>query len=368
MAHVTKLRAGILLLGLCGIFTSATSADDAAAKIKAEVARLQQASKEHPVTDPDFAPLASIAQDSLRGALEELNAGRMYLSLEKLSLGSDYLAAARAGADKEKVVKGGLPAFEEKWGKANLVLTKLDEEAATRDWSHSPAAVRALSEAAQGRTIALLEGGRGFAPATAPKDGLAYLGQAEGEAGFAKFCASLDVPNSKPPVKLRSMLPELVALQQKTNAAFQPPRSIDLHSRFIALNSALKLGEELDARKFYAGALYQYLEAVRHYGMLDMPAVDAAKPPALKSTIADEQKKLDASSSDPSIAQLFLERAASQITHVNGSSPTADEWRSAQVIVEQVLPAYFATEKAPAATSSHSGQTVTITLVRWPYT
>jgi hypothetical protein len=78
------------------------------------------------------------------------------------------------------------------------------------------------------------------------------------------------------------MLPELVALQQKTNAAFQPPRSVEFHSRFIALNSTLKLAQELDARKFYAGSLYQYLEAVRHYAMLDAPQVDPARQKALQ--------------------------------------------------------------------------------------
>lgn len=164
------------------------------------------------------------------------------------------------------------------------------------------------------------------------------------------------------------MLPELVALQQNTNAAFQPPRSIDLHARFIALNSALKLAEELDARKFYAGALYQYLEAVRHYGTLDAAPLEAAKQAELKDAITAEQRKLAALSRDTSIAQLFLERASSQIAQADGSAPTADEWRSARVIVDQVLPAYFATEKPVVIVPSPSGKTVTITLVRWPYT
>ena len=129
-----------------------------------------------------------------------------------------------------------------KWNKANLALTELDRDALERDWKGHPAAVRALSEAAQGRSLPLLEGGRGFATATAPKDGLFYLGQAPGESEFARFCASLSLSTKNTPLALRSMLPELTVLQQKTNAAFQPPRSIELHSRFIALNSALKIG------------------------------------------------------------------------------------------------------------------------------
>jgi hypothetical protein len=225
-----------------------------------------------------------------------------------------------------------------------------------------------LSETAQGRAVPLLEGGLGFATATAPKDGLFYLGQAEGEADFAKFCASLKFAGEKKALVLRSMLPELVALQRKTNAAFQPPRSIDLHSRFIALNSTIKLAQELDSRKFYAGALYQYLEAVRHYGMLDAPAVDASMQAPLNEAIAAQQNKLAALPHDVSIAQLFLERAATQVRHPDGSAPSPDEWRSTQVILDQVLPAHFAAEKAPRSMPSRTGKTVTLTLVRWPYT
>lgn len=343
-------------------------AQDTTSQIKAEIARLQQSLKDQPVSDADFAPVASGAGDALQGAADAVNAGRLYLGLERLGMGIDLLRGARAGADKSDVEKGGLPVFEAKWGKANLVLTELDQQAQKQPWHGTPAAIRALAEAAQGRSLPLLEGGRGFATATGPKDGLLYVGQAEGEAEFAKFCASLQVANKGAPLALRSMLPELVALQRKTNAAFQPPRSIDLHSRFIMLNSALKLAEELDARKFYAGALYQYLEALRNYGMLDAPPLEAAQQSAVKDAIAAEQKKLAALPRDVSIAQLFLERGASYVAHADGSAPSADEWRSARIILDQVLPAYFAAEKPAAALPSPSGKTVTITLVRWPYT
>src|SRR5438309_900221 len=78
-----------------------------------------------------------------------------------------------------------------------------------------------------------------------------YLGEAQGEAEFARFCAGLNLPRKGRAIALRSLLPELLALQEKTNAAFQPPRSIDQHPRFIALNSTLKLARELDAAKLY---------------------------------------------------------------------------------------------------------------------
>jgi hypothetical protein len=187
MKTITRLRALTMMLCLCGVLPLPLSGQDAAGRIKSEVTRLRQSLKDNPVRDPEFAPLTIAAQDSLRDALDELNAGRIYLSLEKLVLGSDYLQAARAAVDKEEVERGGLSAFEAKWGKANLVLAKLDEEAASRDWSHGPAAIRALSEAAQGRTIPLLTGGRRFATATAPRMGLRTLARRRAKQSSRSF-------------------------------------------------------------------------------------------------------------------------------------------------------------------------------------
>ena len=270
--------------------------------------------------------------------------------------------------DKAEVEKGGLNAFQSAWNKVNRRLTALDKDAHAREWKHSPLAVRASAEAAQGKAIPLLEGGQGFAVANGPTDGLLYVGEAEGLADFATFCTSLTITEKAAAQPLRSLLRELQVLQQKTNAAFQPPQSIDLHSRFIALNSQLKLAQELDATRFYAGALYAYMEATRHYGMLREPPLDATKQAALKQELAAEHKKLAASSGDNSLALLFLECAESYTAHPDGSAPPADEWRGARVILDQVLPAYYAALKPAAPLERASGKTVDITLVRWPYT
>ena len=344
------------------------SGQDAASQIKAETERLQQALTAKPISLPDFPNANSVIGDSLKAAANAANAGRLYLSLEELGRAFDFLQGARTVADKAGAVKGSLPAFESEWGKVSLDLTALDREARQRNWENARAAIRALSETAQGKAIPLLEGGRGFATSTQPKDGLFYVGQAMGEAQFAKFCASLNLPRKTTAIPLRSLLPELESLQEKTNAAFQPPRSIELHPRFIALNSTLKLAQELDASRFYAGALYQYLEAVRHYGMLDAVPLDAARQSALKTAIAAARRQFDASPRDDSIAMLFLERAESQVAHADGSPPSADEWRSAQVIIDQVLPAYSAALKPASPLNQTPGKSIDITLVRWPYT
>ena len=306
--------------------------------------------------------------DALKVVIQSQSAGRLYVSLERLCQATDFLHGVWAAVDKAEAVKPGLPAYEAEWEKVSLSLTAINRQVREIDWNNARAAIRALSETAQSMTVPLLEGARGFAVSMQPKDGLFNLGQAQGEAEFAAFCTTLHLPRKGTPYPVRSLMPEIEGLQEKTNAAFQPPRSIALHSQFVALNSTLKLARELDATKSYAGALYQYLYAVGHFGMLDAAPLDSSQQSALKSALAATRQKLDASQRDDSIAQLFLEKAESQVSHVDDSAPSPDDWRIAKVIVDLVLPTYFAVDKLPAAYQRASGKTVDITLVRWPYT
>ena len=248
------LLAAFLLIANANAF-----AQDAAAQTKAEIERLQQSLKENPIQSTDLADLTKRIEERLKEAESARAAGRLYLGLENLGQAEDYFQAVRTIEAKADAIKDNLPAFEAEWGKASLEYAVLDKQARQRDWGRFPAAVRALSESAQGRTIPLLEGSRGFATATKPQDGLAYLGEAKGEAAYASFLYGLSVTRKGTLFPLRSVLPELEALQEKTNAAFQPPRSIDMHPRFINLNATIKFARELDSSKSYAGALYQYL-------------------------------------------------------------------------------------------------------------
>jgi len=190
-----------------------------------------------------------------------------------------------------------------------------------------------------------------------------------GEAEFASFAASLNLKRSKDALPLRSILPELTVLQAKTNAAFQPPKSIEQHSRFISLNSALKVAQELDARKFYAGALYEYLDAVLQYGMLNNKPIDAEESQRLRTALEEAGRRFEKSSTDDSIAQLFLERGEAIVHRGDSSAPSAEEWTGVKVFLEEVLPAYSAARSSAApGQPTPAGKTVALTLVRWPYT
>jgi hypothetical protein len=368
MKSALNLSRFLLMLAIIALLALHAAGQDAASQIKAEIEQLKKSLKDKPVSDPSLADLNAMIHSSLKDASDAIRSGQLYVSLQKLGAAFDLLDGARAIAEKSDAVKSGLPAFEAEWEKSSKKLMALDQEAHQRSWNSAPSAVRALAESAQGKTVPLLEGGRGFAVSTQPRDGLFYVGQAEGNAKFAQFCAALHFAETKESPQLRSLLPELQALQGKTDVAYHPPQSVDLHPRFIQLNSALKLVKELDATKFYAGALLEYLEAVRHYGMLSAPPVDPSTQMALKQSLEAERKKLASSRRDESIAQLFLERAELQIVRADGSSPSADEWRSASVILEQVLPAYNAARKLAAPGQQASGKTIDVTLVRWPYT
>jgi hypothetical protein len=366
--HRKPLTLAILVASFSLLRTSPAAAQDASDRVAAEISRLQRSLQTNPITDPDLAPAASSASGNLTDASAALRSGRLYLSLEKLLQAENLLQGARFAAEKAQTAKSGYPAFEAEWKTTSRRVSTLNRESQARDLSRAPGVLRALAETAIARTVPLLDGGRGFALSTRPADGLFYIGAAQGEAVFANFASSLFLSRDGDPLALRSFLPELQALQRKTDKAFRPPRSVQLHQRFIALNSALKLALELDAQKSYAGALYQYLEAARHFALLDAPPVEQAKQEGLKSQIFVTQQKLYSSGLDCSIAELFLERAASQINHPDGSVPSADEWSSAQVILEHVVPAFLAAKKPAAALPQSNGKTLQLTLVRWPYT
>ena len=205
----------LLSLISLGALASPATPQDAKSQIRAEIERLTISLKEKPITDPDFAPLSSAASQALIGASEALDSGNSYLSLEKLLQAEDFLLGARFPAEKTEAVKSGLPAFEAEWKKVNQTIYVYDQELRQKDWGAAPAALRALSETALGRSVPLLEGGYGFAVSTKPSEGLLYLGQAQGEATFAQFASTLRLVRSGAPFPQRSFLPELQKLQEK---------------------------------------------------------------------------------------------------------------------------------------------------------
>lgn len=359
---MANYRRNLLISCLLILAVSTAVAADAKSQIQAEIERLQQSAKNQPADDDYWKDLAGLVLPSLDRADKALRAGDVYYSLEELGRARVLLNSYENTKQSPEVLKQGLKGFEAAWRQTSAELANADRDVQKRDWRGKPAVLRALAESAQGRSLTLVEASRAYANVTDPKAGYYYLGEAKAQSEFARFCYSLDLPSEGLQFAAHSVRPQIERLQDEINAAFVPPRSIERHRDFILLNSTLKVAGELDAGKLYAGALYLYLSAVQQLARINA----AAQTPAaqqFQQRIADAGKRLGAAKRDDSIARLFLQRAEFLATEKENDSQT-----KAAVIIEKVLPAYYAADKAVASGQQKAANLVTVTLVRWPYT
>lgn len=375
MKSSRRLRQLFLTAGLSAALLPATADDGAPAKVKAKVESLQRTLNEKPDSDPDWKEVKSDVEASLKQTTDALRGGFLYVSLESLSgaiVTLRGMESANAKSEAE-VLKEGLPGVDKELEKARLKLAALDQNKSQQNLESFPLAIRAISEKAKGEADPLMVGGRGFAA----MDGLSesdrtkyldssmfYVGIGEAVAEIVTFEEGLGLRREGSLVPLRSVSQELRHLQEQVTASYQPPLTVDHHAEFIHLNATLKLAGELDGNQSYAGALFEYLDAVQQFGMLKASAPDAARQSELRHSVEQMHHELNASKQDSSLAQLFLERAEARLS----KSPSADDWKLAGVIVDQVLPAYSATLKSPPPADQPAVAGVTVTLVRWPYT
>jgi hypothetical protein len=206
---------------------------------------------------------------------------------------------------------------------------------------------------------ASLEYGR----ATVFDSGLYYIGSALAQRELPGLLASFaDGSQPLPAPPLRSLEPELAALESEILAAYRPPASIDRHVDFIRASSAVKEARELDALGLRYGALLRYLQGVQRFAPV---RAGAAAPDAssFERRLAEADARLGATERDHSIGRLFLQTAQALAGPGDGSDPAL-----ARAIVDSVLPRYFAAlEPAPASPPRQAAR-ATVTLVRWPYT
>jgi hypothetical protein len=99
--------------------------------------------------------------------------------------------------------------------------------------------------------------------------------------------------------------------------------------------------------------------------MLMSETPEAARREEVRRGLEQSRDQLAKSTEDNSIAQAFVQRALARVT---GNDPTADDWKSARVIQEQVLPAYFVALNSKPQNGRPATKAVELTLVRWPYT
>jgi len=287
---------------------------------------------------------------------EDVRAGRLHLALHELSQARELSIGIGQRRD-------GRTDFDTLWREGNAELSRFAEGAKGWNWSARLAWIRALGEDAESQVLPLLQASRPYAAAAGPDSGGYYLSQARNAADFARFCLSLDAPRPVVPLRPASIAGELRRLQDRADAAFQPPRSIDRHSQFIQLNAMLKSAAEMDAAGLYAGALYEYLDAVQELASIEgRPAPKEGGDPAAE--LARRREALARSERDDSLALFFVERGEAALAR--STDPGARAYGAA--VLSDVLPAYEKALAASAPAEKPPADVVTVTLVRWPYT
>lgn len=290
-------------------------------------------------------------QPVLAQAEEDLRAGRRLLALQRFSGVKENLAvAAYLGQHRA----GQLSDFEAEWKRMGGVLrADLGKPSPQAFKEVEPAAVRALAEAALPQVRGYYEASLDYGRNTMPDQGLYYLAGAQAQRDLTAFYRKVSEPTSRQAPPVRALKSELDALETEMLAAYRPPASIEKHGQFIGASSTLKEARELDMAGLRYGALLRYLQATRQLAGIRGNAGPGGQ--ALAGRIRELDAKLSAKNVDHSLGRLFLEAAQS-------GAPDAG------AIVQDVLPRYFAALEPAKPEKARPAPSVTVTLVRWPYT
>lgn len=331
--------------------------------LAAEAVRSSEVLRSHNETQGIWAEVKKGSQPILARAEEDLRAGRRVVAVQRLANVRASLATASylGGRSAESKDTG---AFEVEWTRMGGVLRDhLGKPSPTALEEVTPAAVRALGEAALPQVRLYYESSLEYGRNSMPGDGLYYLASAQAQREAISLFRDLSTPSERRVPPLRALKAELDGLQADILEAYRPPASIDRHSEFINASATLKEARELDAAGLRYGALLRYLQAAQRIAPLrpDPPALDAD---ALAKRLAELDQRLAAGELDHSLGRLFLETAQADIAAAApGTVPP-----SAVLIAGDVLPRYFAALEPARPAPPKPEPQVTVTLVRWPYT
>ncbi|HEX3128109.1 MAG TPA: hypothetical protein VH394_12335 [Thermoanaerobaculia bacterium] len=290
-------------------------------------------------------------QPALARAEEDLHAGRRLLAVQRFAGIKENLAvAAYLGQHRA----GQLSDFEAEWQRMGGVLqADLGKPSPQAFKDVEPAAVRALAEAALPQIRGYYEASLEYGRNTMPDQGLYYLAGAQAQRDLTAFYRKVSEPTSRQAPPVRSLHAELDALETDLLTAYRPPASIEKHGQFIGASSTLKEARELDAAGLQYGALLRYLQAARQLAAIRPAAPLGAD--ALARRMKEIDARLSAGKVDHSLGRLFLESAQSGV-------------EDAGAVVQDVLPRYFAALEPGKPERAGPAPSVTVTLVRWPYT
>ena len=363
MRYVASVRNLIALL--CVVISTATVRTDTD-RLAEEIEKWSSVLAGDTRTDPLWLDAKKSGETSLAQARDELRSGRRLAALELLARAQQSLGAGLYVSGRSEAEHKELRAFEAEWKRVGTVLQDVvtpNGGAIGMVASVRPALVRALAELSLTQAHVFYEASLEYGQNTEPQFGLYYLGAAQAQRAFINVARSLTTESRGREPRLRSLRPEIDALQGDLLKAYRPPASIDRHSDFIVISAALKEAREQDAAGHRSAALLRYLQAAQRVSMLVSSAT--ADPGLVKTRLDEGAKRLAAANIDHTIGQLFVERARSALA---SDTPKGNGETMARAVALDVLPRYFAALEPSRLTTPAGEPRVTVTLVRWPFT
>lgn len=334
--RATGAAASLFALALAGCGAESPAPVSIAAPVDAEVGRIVAL---HAALDPAALPeFARGAIDASAPAVERArDAASPELRLYRLRDASvyvgalDYLARSRVDVRDQEALR---KLWESDAGAFTLESPR----------SGGPLVERALAQAARNRAVKLYRASLPYGRAQGVESGLYYLGEAHAALAYATFVESLPVDSSveEPSPSAGAIANALTGLERELAAAFERnPTGGDA----IYPSSLLKEARELAEGGMRDAAALVLMEA--------RLAVSRATKPQAPGEPAMPQ--IPASAREASLTSLFASIARQRGPEL------------AQPIVADVLPFYRKLVE-PAALVARDEASVTVTLVRWPYT
>jgi hypothetical protein len=304
--------------------------------IAAEAARIKKE-----IALPDFPKEEGAAYaKALEEAEDALRAGHLFYGLYRVQQVSPEVGGYAYMQRQSAVAKAGAEAFEREWRRMGRELTAKERRVARA--GRGAVAVRALAESSLTQVRPRYEAGRLYGYNAGFEYGLFYFGNSEANLDFALFCQTLSLDAQGRAPVLRPLDAELKRLEDETLRAYRRPGASAQQARYNVVNSTLKTASEMNAERRYAGALLKYLDAARVLAQIDAAS---AEPPALASLKEKSdamRARLAAAATDHSLALVYWEMARFAIERAEAGKGNDDELRRAGVVLDAVLPRYFA--------------------------
>jgi hypothetical protein len=260
--------------------------------------------------------------------------GHVYFSLHVLQTVAPILSGYAFQQAQAVSAPGGMPAFEQVWQRLGGELAARQRQ--LKRPRRLPLAVQAVLERALTQVQPNYQSSRLYAQQTNVANGQFYLGLAQAELDFALFCHGLKFDSAGTPPPVRSLAPDLAALEREVLLAYRQAGASDQQGTFIRLNASLKVAQDLEHERLYRGAWLQTLEVWR--ALLPVKTKSAG-PPSAEALQAESEAlraRLTQGHTDHSLGWLYWQMAQAALARGK-----ADDLPPAQVILQQVLPRYF---------------------------